>query len=267
MPDLFSNFVSNLEVTAVQVDIIGHQRHSSAYGGHTGCGVNLGGAKIGFPFCLFDFFNHTLILAFANVGQILSFRAAGRFFIQINGKRIFLGCLFCDFFGKDDSFFHIDVFNRNKWNHVDSPHPRVLALVGSHIDDLDSTAHRRNDGCFEGIRFSDHRNHHPIVIFICLIVEKLNTVFFPKGRHNFFDVFRISSLTEIGHAFDYFFHSSHIFLLNLLLWHRRAAALAAFAALFYRRAAEFAERIIFLILRMLWLPGLPPFYHRRYRVS
>ena len=77
MPNFFSNVVGNFNVVAVQIDIIGHQRHSGTYGGHAGGGMNFFGAKVGFPFRLFYFFSHALKLAFANVGQILSCGSAG----------------------------------------------------------------------------------------------------------------------------------------------------------------------------------------------
>ncbi len=87
----------------------------------------------------------------------------------------------------------------------------MLALMGIHIDYVDGAAHCSDDGCFQGLRLPDYRNHHPIVILVCLIVEKLYPFLTPKGLYNFLDIFRVTAFAEIGHTFHYLLHASHLF--------------------------------------------------------
>ena len=156
-----------------------------------------------------------------------------------------LSGFFSDLYGKRNGFFHADVSNRNKGDHIGGTHPRVLALVGIHIDDLDGAAHRFDDSSFEVIRFSDHRNDHPVVIFVCLIVKKLNPLLSSKRRHYLFDVLRIAAFAEIGHTFNDFVHTSHVLLLNFVFFTAEILSCQLLLNNFHRRDAEFAEIIYF----------------------
>ena len=144
-------------------------------------------AVIRIPFGLFKLFRHSFKLAFPDGGKISSFRPTGRRFIKENRKSVLFGCCFCHCFGNLDCFLHGCVTNRNERNDIHCAHSRVLPIMFSHVDDIDGGTHGIDHCRFQCIRFSDNRNHQPVMIFIPLIIEEFDIRPLPKWPHNLLD--------------------------------------------------------------------------------
>ena len=85
----------------------------------------------------------------------------------------------------------------------------MLSRMLPEIDTGNCRADRFDHGLFERSRLSHHCDHHPVMVRICLVIEKFDPVFAAKRVHDPVHFFRITTFAEIRHALNCFFLFRH----------------------------------------------------------
>ena len=87
-------------------------------------------------------------------------------------------------------------------DHVRRPHPGVVAHMVGHVNE----GHRPADGIHHGrlqwLRLPHHRDHTAVEFLVRGIIQQLHTGDRPKCVHDLLQLFKVTSLTEIGDRLD-----------------------------------------------------------------
>jgi hypothetical protein len=104
-------------------------------------------------------------------------------------------------------FFHSHVFYRNKRDHIDGAHSRVLSPVSAHINEIDGDAYRFDDGMLQRVRSPYCCYYQPVVVCVSMKVEEFYILLALETCQDFFNSIFVPTFAEIRYCFNDFFHS------------------------------------------------------------
>ena len=202
LADASGDALRQIDVVRVQVDVVGDQERARADGDRAGRRMHPSRPEVRLAAVLLDLDLQPLVLAAADIGEPLAVRPQRSTGVQVDGQVEAARDPFAERPCDIDDVVDRGRCERDEGDDVDGADPRVLALMGVHVDLVDRARHEPLERLAHSLMLTGHREHRAVVTRVAGPVEEEDL---RDGRDRVrepVDDIEPPALRDIGHRFD-----------------------------------------------------------------